>query len=202
MLGVSPATLRRWSAAGQIEVFTTPGGHRRYSRSMLERLLRPAAGGEGSTAALGESAERMAQVLRRHVRTACRDVTWVEETDDETRCVLALAGRAMVDGLLGYIDGVSQRTRERAIQPAMEAAGLHGRLAARHQGDLCETVAAFHRFRGLFMGDLSELACQHDLGTQETARLLARANEGVDRLIVALVAAHADISEALPAAGW
>ncbi|HUG28889.1 MAG TPA: helix-turn-helix domain-containing protein, partial [Candidatus Limnocylindria bacterium] len=39
VLGVSPATLRRWSDAGRLRVFTTPGGHRRFSRSALERLL-------------------------------------------------------------------------------------------------------------------------------------------------------------------
>ncbi len=39
MLGVSPATLRRWSDAGEIEAFTTPGGHRRFSRSAVLRLL-------------------------------------------------------------------------------------------------------------------------------------------------------------------
>ena len=39
LLGVSPATLRRWSDAGRLRVFTTPGGHRRFSRATLERLL-------------------------------------------------------------------------------------------------------------------------------------------------------------------
>jgi len=39
LLGVSAATLRRWSDAGRLRVFTTPGGHRRFSRSALERLL-------------------------------------------------------------------------------------------------------------------------------------------------------------------
>ena len=34
MLGVSPATLRRWSVAGEIEAFTTPGGHRRFALSL------------------------------------------------------------------------------------------------------------------------------------------------------------------------
>lgn len=202
MLGVSPATLRRWSAAGQIEAFTTPGGHRRYARSMLERLLHRGETAQPSAAALGESAPRMVQVVRRHLHAACEGLSWVEGVDDETRCVLGLAGRAMVDGLLGYIDAPSQRERLRAIEPAMEAAALHGRVAARCQGDLGETVAAFHRFRGLFVDDLADLACQHDLGTQETTRLLGRANDGVDRLIVALVDAQADTSEALPAAGW
>lgn len=46
MLGVSSATLRRWSAAGEVEAFTTPGGHRRYALSTLKALLPPAASEE------------------------------------------------------------------------------------------------------------------------------------------------------------
>ncbi|HEV8654065.1 MAG TPA: helix-turn-helix domain-containing protein, partial [Candidatus Limnocylindria bacterium] len=30
ILGVDPDTLRRWADNGKVEVFTTPGGHRRF----------------------------------------------------------------------------------------------------------------------------------------------------------------------------
>ena len=39
LMGVSPATLRRWSDAGRIRTFTTPGGHRRFSRAAVDALL-------------------------------------------------------------------------------------------------------------------------------------------------------------------
>jgi excisionase family DNA binding protein len=39
LLGVSPATLRRWADAGRLSVFTTPGGHRRFERSAVLALL-------------------------------------------------------------------------------------------------------------------------------------------------------------------
>lgn len=39
MLGVSTATLRRWTVAGEVDAFTTPGGHRRYARATIEALL-------------------------------------------------------------------------------------------------------------------------------------------------------------------
>lgn len=38
-LGVSQATLRRWEAAGKIEVDRTPNGHRRYDLSKLYGLV-------------------------------------------------------------------------------------------------------------------------------------------------------------------
>ncbi len=39
LLGVSPATLRRWADAGRLAAFTTPGGHRRFDRSAVLSLL-------------------------------------------------------------------------------------------------------------------------------------------------------------------
>jgi putative resolvase len=38
-LGVSPETLRRWEAAGKIEVERTPNGHRRYDLTKLYGLV-------------------------------------------------------------------------------------------------------------------------------------------------------------------
>lgn len=45
LIGVSPATLRRWSDNGEIRTFTTPGGHRRFSREAILGLLPAPAGG-------------------------------------------------------------------------------------------------------------------------------------------------------------
>jgi excisionase family DNA binding protein len=40
LLGVHPSTLRRWADAGTIPYTRTPGGHRRFRRADLERILR------------------------------------------------------------------------------------------------------------------------------------------------------------------
>ena len=39
LVGVSSATLRRWTEAGDVEAFVTPGGHRRFARSSIVGLL-------------------------------------------------------------------------------------------------------------------------------------------------------------------
>lgn len=53
LIGVSPATLRRWSNAGVIATFTTPGGHRRFARSAVLDLL-PRDAGTGTAPAARE----------------------------------------------------------------------------------------------------------------------------------------------------
>jgi glutamyl-tRNA reductase len=50
LIGVSPATLRRWSDNGDIRTFTTPGGHRRFARSAIVGLLPAPASAADATA--------------------------------------------------------------------------------------------------------------------------------------------------------
>ena len=83
----------------------------------------------------------------------------------------------------------------------MRAAELHGRLAERRGGNLGETVATFQRCRSLLLDLLGELACRHGLGTPAATRMLARANDAGDRLVVALVSAHTAASQSRAALG-
>ncbi|NLE22447.1 MAG: diguanylate cyclase [Actinobacteria bacterium] len=64
-LGVSPSTLRRWSDAGKLTCYRSPGGHRRYRRADLGALL-PAQmlGGVFEDAVLAEQSKRRASVPR------------------------------------------------------------------------------------------------------------------------------------------
>ncbi|MFH2137519.1 MAG: helix-turn-helix domain-containing protein [Candidatus Omnitrophota bacterium] len=38
-LGVFPLTLRNWEKKGLLRSFRTPGGHRRYKKSELDRIM-------------------------------------------------------------------------------------------------------------------------------------------------------------------
>ncbi|MDE3069695.1 MAG: helix-turn-helix domain-containing protein [Acidobacteriota bacterium] len=38
-LGISLATVRRWSDAGHLDYYRTPGGQRRFSREQLDRFV-------------------------------------------------------------------------------------------------------------------------------------------------------------------
>ena len=39
LLGVSTKTLRRWEKDGKISPFRTPGGHRRYDKEQLLKII-------------------------------------------------------------------------------------------------------------------------------------------------------------------
>ena len=48
MFRVALKTVTRWAAAGRVTSVRTPGGHRRYRKSEIQRLLQGDTGGNGS----------------------------------------------------------------------------------------------------------------------------------------------------------
>ena len=67
-LGVAQSTIRKWSDQGRVPAFYTPGGHRRYRRSDLERFLdRSGPGGKakpGPLILLVDDDERVRELVR------------------------------------------------------------------------------------------------------------------------------------------
>ena len=51
-LGVSVSTIRRWSDAGALPGYRTPGGQRRFSREQIDAFLDSLEQGEGRQASL------------------------------------------------------------------------------------------------------------------------------------------------------
>ena len=67
-LGVSRETLRRWEAAGKIQVERTPKGHRRYDLSQLHGVTpRPPLGGRPTLAYARVSSHDQKEDLVRQV---------------------------------------------------------------------------------------------------------------------------------------
>jgi excisionase family DNA binding protein len=103
LLGVDPDTLRRWSDAGQVEVFTTPGGHRRFLRSSLESMMpRPpwlARLDDASVAWFRQRGRRMSELL----------LATLDGTRSRERAIIAseLADLSREYGARSAKDGVS-----------------------------------------------------------------------------------------------
>lgn len=191
MLGVSPATLRRWSAAGEVEAFTTPGGHRRFSLRTLTALLQQGTGDVSRPAVLGESTDRVIRVLRRHARSAAQ-ATPELTADPGVRTTMVGLGRRMVDGLLAHLDADTAVEAQRALARAEVAAAEHAQVSRAAGAQLTEVVAVFVRFRGLFVQELADAAVRHGLSSVEATTLVNRGGAAADRALAALVAAWED----------
>jgi excisionase family DNA binding protein len=190
VLGVSPATLRRWSDAGRLRVFTTPGGHRRFSRSALERLLpadrsrRPSIGGAGL------SPSRIARTYRRASREAAPELPWVLTLSHEQRLLFRERGHVLAASLLQYLDATRPEAAAHHLKEASGSASEYGTVAATLGLSLSQTVEGFLRFRAPFHHELAVAARRRGFDTAETTDLLETAERAMDRLLVATMTGH------------
>jgi excisionase family DNA binding protein len=190
LAGVSPATLRRWSNAGDIRAFTTPGGHRRFSRSAVLGLLPPPNHGHPSMPALGETTE---SIIRAYRRGVCRSASWppsIEALTNGARQPFRECGRCMVAALVDYLDGADGEAATERLAAAEAAARRYGQLAARSLIPLRDTVDLFLRFRAPLLNELGALARRMALDTTSATALLEGATDAIDRLMPALIAGH------------
>jgi len=190
LIGVSPATLRRWSAAGDVQAFTTPGGHRRFARSTILGLLPSARRQRPTLERLGETPEHMTRVYRRQVAQACHGVSWLAGLTEEELEPLRDHGRRIAGALLVFIDAATAQERRPAMEKAVSAASEYGRIAARGSAKIRETVEAFLRFRMLFLSELAQVARRRGLDTVEATTLLVTATQAIDQLLIALMNGH------------
>lgn len=190
VLGVSPATLRRWSDAGRLRVFTTPGGHRRFSRASLQRLLPADRARRPNLGAAGLTPSRIAQSYRRASRDVSTALPWVLAMTDEQRTLFRERGHVLAAGLLQYLDAADADTARHHLKlAAIEAAG-YGRMASAMNLSLSQTVEGFLRFRTPFFRELVVAARRRGFGTAETTELIEVAERGMDQLLVATMSGH------------
>ncbi len=191
MLGVDPDTLRRWADNGKIDVFTTPGGHRRFLRTSIDALIpRPRPARRTSLSAMGEPPDRIAAEFRRRVRIDLSDQDWRARFDEGSLRWFRERGMRMSDLLLGSLDTSRRSGREQFIAQA-EALGREYGVEAKRSGlSLGEATQAFLFFRARFMAEIAQVARRRSVETAQAAALFAEADAALDRIILALIAGH------------
>lgn len=197
LLGVSPATLRRWTETGDVRAFVTPGGHRRFDRSSVLSMLPSRPKGARSLHDLGETPEHVVRAYRRELAATRALGGWVSNLDDSTdRAGFREPGRRMLAGILGALDAASPEDSERSMAVAVDAAALQGSLAREGGIGVATLIDGFHRFRLPFLDELGRIAHRRHLAPQEAVDLLLAASRLFDRLLLALVEAHGGTANA------
>ena len=201
LLGVSPATLRRWSDAGRLRVFTTPGGHRRFSRSALEGLLPADRSRRPSLGSAGLTPSRIARTYRRATRNVAPELPWVLALSDEQRTLFRERGQLLAAGLLQHLDAPHGESAALHLKEASVTAADYGRVAAGLGLSLSQTVEGFLRFRAPFHHELAVAARRRGFDSAETTDLLEAAERAMDRLLVATMSGHSLASIPLKSRG-
>jgi excisionase family DNA binding protein len=191
MLGVDPDTLRRWADEGRVPAFTTPGGHRRFERRALERLIAARrTGPAGGLAGLGASPDRLSAAYRRrygeHHGLAPDPRATVPASERES---FREIGRKLVDALVRHLDEVGPG-RALAERDAVDLAAHLGERLAIHGVPLADGVSMFVSARRPFLAELSVVARRRGVDAARVGEVYDTSTGLLDRLLLAFVAAH------------
>jgi excisionase family DNA binding protein len=187
LMGVSSATLRRWSDAGRIRTFTTLGGHRRFSRTAVSRLL-PA-----------EATARSSGAHRREVSRATRDVPWFANLDPAARRAMRRHARRIATALVASMAAATPDERASSLAEAVSSAADCGVLAARSGIGLRETVESLLGFRAWCVQALIDASPKDGDRTVAPATTVEAATDAFDRLVCRAMRAHEAVSDGSPA---
>ncbi|MBA3944996.1 MAG: helix-turn-helix domain-containing protein [Herpetosiphonaceae bacterium] len=172
LLGVHPATLRQWSDEGKINLFRTPGGHRRFARSEIERLLHvlPVRGLGLSAFVASETVER----TRHDMPVVLQHQPWMQRLDAEQRDRWRLAGRQLV-GLVAQLT-VNAAPTEQQRSAAVSLGHVYGQLLGQAGLELPDAVLNFLFFRDSLVETITDLPSTTGLDRDATLATIRRVN--------------------------
>jgi excisionase family DNA binding protein len=191
LLGIDPDTLRRWADEGRVEVYVTPGRHRRFDRRMIERLTSSRRPGVRPLASLGAGPDRLTRAYQRSYATDA-PAHHVDPDDTVELERYRRDGRRLVDALVAHLDADPSDLAARAAAEAQATAivdGLARRLA--HAGtSLTAAVGLFVAARRPFLAELAGLGRRRSLDAARLAGLYEDASGLLDRLLLRLIETH------------
>lgn len=190
LIGISPATLRRWSAAGEVEAFTTPGGHRRFARSAILMLLKSPAQPSNFPKPTTSAPTHSNRTYRKKLERLSHRQVWLNGSGNQADGPLGGQGLRISSSIMTYMETKDPQERRKAIRSARDAAGEFGRMAAKSSLEIRETVQVFLLFRILFLGDIFESSLSSQHSKFEATHMLVIATEVFDELLISLMEAH------------
>jgi excisionase family DNA binding protein len=144
LLGVHQTTLRAWADKGEIPVFRTPGGHRRFRMADLRAFLQARASQGPSTTNIVDSAVEHA-LTRVRQEIANMPGAWRSELDENRREINRERGRRLFALALNYVMRPEQRGE--ILNSSRDLGRQYGREAAQQGVSLAETGRTVQFFR-------------------------------------------------------
>jgi len=145
VLGVHFTTLRTWADNGEIQVFRTPGGHRRFSVTDLRRFLKERVEREASANQPSVIETAIQQVQAEMAKLPHEHLPWRYPLDDEAKLMRRNRGRQLFALALSYVMKPTQR--ERILTEGHRLGEEYGREAYLNGVNLADTGRAVRFFR-------------------------------------------------------
>jgi len=145
-LGIHFTTLRAWADRGELRVFRTPGGHRRFSSDDLRRFLDERAGLVSTSSAASVVDAALKRVRAELTRTVPGQEGWREHFRSEPDEARQQRGRQLLALALAYVMRPAQHAQ--VLRDGRQLGMEYGRETAQHGVSLAETGRAVQFFRG------------------------------------------------------
>ena len=145
LLGVHPTTLRRWADQGDILVMVTPGGHRRFPRTEIDRLLGASAHAEDEA----QFAQHVVDQALAHTRAQLaqqQDASWVTGFDASERDAKRESGRRLMQ-LLRRLLTAADGELEPLLDEVRTIGGAYAEDALRIDMGITDVLRAITFFR-------------------------------------------------------
>lgn len=192
LMGVDQSTLRRWSDAGKVPVFRTPGGHRRYAESDLRAMLGDGPAREAPRQVSPQSlTDRSLSAYAEEYLRGARDRRWYRAYGTATQEEHRRLGRRLVDLAVRYAS-VAPMAGDRAslLEEGRQIGAHYGRSGASLGLTASEAVEAFLYFRHPVVDAVSTMIEEEELAARRAVRLFAAINVFMDQVLIATMEAH------------
>ena len=192
-LNVHPATLRRWADANEIPHLLTPGGHRRFALSDLQRFA------ETHRAHAAQGADELPEALAtRAVLRARQDLPtpdaagWLARLDEPTRERHRTLGRRLMGLTLQY---VSAEDGAHLLEEAGALGTDYGRLSQAAGVSLSDALQAALFFRDKLLEATLELSETAPVSPSDSSRLVKRLNALLNAVQLAIAEVYESRTE-------
>ena len=183
-LSVHPTTLRRWADQGSIPVVITPGGHRRFPRSAVERMREQRTGGVGQKDAGEALAERALSHTRAEIAEH-RDERWLSELNEREREEKRLLGQRVM-GLMMQFISMEDDDGADLLEEARALGRVYAESAIQTGMSLSEALQATMFFRDHIVESAIMLPETARARTTANRRLLRRINTFLNTIQLAI----------------
>lgn len=178
VLGVNESTVRRWADSGQLHVFRTPGGHRRFAEDELYALLE--SGGHQPDRVLENAAVTR---IRRGLHSGREDAKWNDTISASSRDQLRPLGRRLLEIVDDYI---WRRARRSDLELEVTQIGeQYGRELRQRGITLTQAMQAFTFFRQALDQAAKQLAERSRMTPEEGQQAREQIAGLADRVLIA-----------------
>ena len=145
VLGVHFTTLRTWADNGEIQVFRTPGGHRRFSVTDLRRFLKERVEREAGANPPSVIETAIQQVQAEMAKLPREELPWRYPLDGDAKVLRRNRGQQLFALALSYV--MKPQQRDRILAEGHRLGEEYGREAYHHGVNLADTGRAVRFFR-------------------------------------------------------